>query len=101
MRLMYGLVTVGLILVVLGVTLGIGAKVTDDIQHTMCAGSALDLTAECSNSTAGGVAANSTIAIGSLADWESMISTVVAAVVIIGLLIAGFGGFMAFGKGRV
>ena len=38
--------------------------------------------------------------LANLSGWSSTISTVVAAVVIIGLLLAGFGGFLTFGGKR-
>ena len=39
--------------------------------------------------------------LGNLSSWSTSIATVVAAVVIIGLLMAGFSGFMMFGRGGV
>ena len=89
MRILTLLISAGLILVILGIALSIGAKITTDVQSGM-------------TGTAADAAANSTLAIAELAEWQSTISTVVAAVVIIGLLLAGFGGFLAFGgKGGV
>ena len=109
MRILTLLISAGLILVVLGIVLSIGAKITDDIAQNMCASS--DATLACSGNATGlsssgdtaySAAANSTVALGSLAEWQSTIATVVAAVVIIGLLLAGFGGFLAVGgKGGV
>jgi hypothetical protein len=108
MRILTLLVTAGLILVILGVALSIGSKVTDDIANNMC--SAGDVNLACSGNSTGlsssydtayAAAHNSTLAVADLAEWQSTISTVVAAVVIIGLLLAGFGGFLAFGGKRV
>ena len=79
------LISSGLILVILGISLSIGAKITQDISDDMTAGS-----------YAKAVADNSTAAIGDLATWQSTISTVIAAVVIIGLLLSGFGAFLYF-----
>ena len=84
MRILSLLISAGLILVVLGIALSIGAKITTDVGAGL-------------TGTAADAAANSTAAIANLASWQSTIATVVAAVVIIGLLMAGFGGFLAFG----
>jgi len=46
-------------------------------------------------------AQSSGIGIANLSSWEDTIATVIAAVVIIGLLMAGFGGFLAIRGGRV
>ena len=108
MRILSLLITAGLILVVLGVALGIGAKVTDNVAQSMCNSANVDLA--CSGnvtgaSTSGDLAFaagnNATVAIVNLASWQTTIATVVAAVVIIGLLMAGFSGFMMFGRGGV
>jgi len=109
MRILSLLVTAGLILVILGVALGIGAKVTDTVARSSC--NSDDATLACSGNATGltsgndlafAAANNATFAVASLAEWQSTIATVVAAVVIIGLLLAGFGGFLAFGgKGGV
>jgi len=84
MRILTLLISAGLILVVLGIALSIGAKITDDVKSGL-------------TGTAADAANNATVAIANLASWQGTISTVVAAVVIIGLLLAGFGGFMQFG----
>ena len=105
MRILTLLITAGLILVILGVALGIGAKVTDNVAQSMCNSADVDLA--CSGNSTGlgttydlayAAANNATVGIADLAEWQSTISTVVAAVVIIGLLLAGFGGFLAFGN---
>jgi hypothetical protein len=84
MRILTLLISAGLILVILGIALSIGAKITTDVGDSM-------------SGTAKDAALNSTTAIADLSEWQTTISTVVAAVVIIGLLLAGFGGFLAFG----
>jgi hypothetical protein len=83
-RILTLLISAGLILVILGIALSIGAKITTDVGDSM-------------SGTAKDAALNSTTAIADLSEWQTTISTVVAAVVIIGLLLAGFGGFLAFG----
>ena len=89
MRILTLLISAGLILVILGIALSIGAKITTDVGDGL-------------SGTAKDAALNSTLAIADLSEWQSTISTVVAAVVIIGLLLAGFGGFLAFGgKGGI
>jgi hypothetical protein len=77
------LISAGLVLVILGVALSIGAKITSDVSSDMTAGSVAQAAAD-----------NSTAAIGTLAEWQGTIATVIAAVVIIGLLLAGFGAFL-------
>ncbi len=84
MKILTLLISAGLILVILGIALSIGAKITNDVGGSL-------------TGTAADAANNATIAIADLAEWQGTIATVVAAVVIIGLLLAGFGGFMAFG----
>ena len=79
------LITAGLTLVIIGVILSVGAEITDDVGNDME-----------ENSTAWTAARNSTLAISSLAEWQGTIATVIAAVVIIGLLLAGFGAFLYF-----
>jgi len=79
------LITAGLTLVILGVILSIGAEITNDVSQDMTTGSLAQAAAD-----------NSTLAIAELADWQSTIATVLAAVVIIGLLMAGFGAFLYF-----
>ena len=69
MRILTLLISAGLILVVLGIALSIGAKITDDVKSGL-------------TGTAADAAANSTAAIANLASWQSTIATVVAAVVI-------------------
>jgi len=90
MRILGLLITAGLVLVILGVALSIGAKITQEVRDDMDVGSA-----------AWNAAENATVAIGSLAEWEDTIATVIAAVVIIGLLMAGFGGFLAIRGGGI
>jgi hypothetical protein len=77
------LISAGLILVILGITLSLGAKITQDVGDDMPAGS-----------LAAAAAANSTQAIADLSSWQPTIAVVIAAVVIIGLLLAGFGAFL-------
>ena len=105
MRILTLLLSAGIILIVLGVALGIGAKITQDVSQNLCSG---DATLACSgngtglstaNDAAYSAAANSTLAIANLASWQGTISTVVAAVVIIGLLLTGFGGFLSMKGG--
>jgi len=79
------LISAGLVLVILGIVLSIGAQITQDVRDDMD-----------SSSTAYSAANNATVAIGELAEWQSTISTVIAAVVIIGLLMSGFGAFLYF-----
>jgi len=86
MRILTLLLSAGIILIVLGVALGIGAKITSDVGTGL-------------TGTAADAALNSTAAIANLASWQGTISTVVAAVVIIGLLLTGFGGFLAMKGG--
>ena len=52
-------------------------------------------------STAWTAAQNSALAISNLSEWEGTIATVIAAVVIIGLLMAGFGAFLMIKGGGV
>ena len=83
MKILGLMISAGLILVILGIVLAIGAKITGDVRDDMETGS-----------YAYNASDESTQAIGSLAEWEGTIATVIAAVVIIGLLMAGFGAFL-------
>ena len=89
MKELYAMITAGLILVILGISLSIGAKVTENVRDNMPV-----------NTTAWDAAQNSTLAINDLSTWQSTISTVVAAVIIIGLLLSGFGAFLYFKAGK-
>jgi len=72
-------------LVILGIVLSIGAQITQDVRDAMT-----------TDSTAYNASNHATVAIGELAEWQSTIATVIAAVVIIGLLMSGFGAFLYF-----
>lgn len=103
MRILSLLITGGLILVILGVALGIGADVVRNVQDNYCQGDPWDIEDTCSNATGGSAiamsaAANSSLALGTLAEWQGTVGTVIAATVIIGLLMAGFGAFL-YSKG--
>jgi hypothetical protein len=77
------LLTAGLMLVIIGITLSLGAKITQDIGDDMPAGS-----------HAQNASIYSTTAIADLGSWQPTIAVVIAAVVIIGLLLSGFGAFL-------
>lgn len=82
------LASLAIILVVTGLVIAFGSKVNSDLGSTF---------------TANSVAANASTAVGTgLGTFSSYLPTialVVVAVVIIGLLIAGFGRFTGGGKG--
>ena len=90
MRILGLMISAGLVLVILGIVLSIGAKITQDVRDDMTTGTAAWHAAE-----------NATAAISDLAGWQSTIATVIAAVVIIGLLMAGFGAFLMLRGGGV
>jgi len=72
----------GILLVVLSITLSLGAKINTDIGD--------DLTG-----TAKDVSLNGTEGLATLGENQDTIATVIVAVVVIGLLLAGFGSFVS------
>ena len=80
------LVTAVLLLVIIGITLSIGAEIQQDVREDFEA-----------NGTSYNASTYAIGALANLAEWQGTISTVIAAVVIIGLLLAGFGAFIMAG----
>jgi len=76
---MRDLLSVGLIIVVSGIALGIGAKVLSSVQSSITA-----------NTTAYYAVGNASTGIGELAKWYPTIGLITAAAIIIGIVIAAF-----------
>jgi len=78
------LLGISITLVVVGLVVAYGAQITGDVKGDMTV-----------NSAEYNATASSLEGIGNLADKQPTLATIAVAVVIILLLIAGFGGFMA------
>lgn len=86
MRILTMLIGASLALVILAVVLAIGAKITTNVGDTLT-GTAKDVTL------------NGTLSLADLGEWMPTIAIILAAVVIISLLLFGFGGFLRGGGG--
>jgi len=76
---MRDLLSVGLIIVVSGIALGIGAQVLSSVQSSMTSGTTEYL-----------AVGNATAGIGELAKWYPTIGLITAAAIIIGIVISAF-----------